>query len=99
MIKFLYKKIDHNDLDKKGFLKGKKNMKLNSQKTTLNDKPTSQIVRSRQPHRKQIKKILMPDSNNPNVKGQNKKNQLTKRSLKNTQKIQVSLPKLASQIM
>jgi len=25
MIKFLYKKIDHNDLDKKDFLKGKKN--------------------------------------------------------------------------
>jgi hypothetical protein len=39
---------------------------------------------------------LMPDSNNPNVKGQNKKNQLTKRSQKNTQQIQVSLPKLAS---
>ena len=31
MIKFLYKKIDHNDLDKKDFLKGKKKtMKLNS---------------------------------------------------------------------
>jgi hypothetical protein len=26
MIKFLYKKIDHNDLDKKGFLKGKKKL-------------------------------------------------------------------------
>ena len=31
MINFLYKKINHNDLDKKkAFWKGKKNMKLNS---------------------------------------------------------------------
>ena len=88
MIKFLYKKIDHNDLDKKGFLKGKKKtMKLNSQKTTLNYKidlsqhvkPMSQIVRSRQLHRKKIKKKLMPNSNNPNVKGQNKKISIDKK--------------------
>ena len=96
MIKFLYKKIDHNDLDKKGFLKGKKNYEaqfLENNAEWQTHEPDYEIETA--PSKKNKKK-LMPDSNNPNVKGQNKKNQLTKRSKKNTKQIRVSLANLAS---